>query len=112
MILSIIKRTLLPFGIPVVLVMAVFFLARPRVAHRALREGAVLASVGFVLLKIVADQLVALAHGSPAFAVFGFSFVLLVMINYFSRVMVFGAAWAYTSPREPDLYPDEPAGRL
>ncbi|HEX7878760.1 MAG TPA: type VI secretion system membrane subunit TssM, partial [Candidatus Eisenbacteria bacterium] len=31
MILAIIKRTLLPFGLPVVLITAVFFLARPRV---------------------------------------------------------------------------------
>jgi membrane protein len=87
------------------------FLARPRVSHRALREGAALAAVGFVLLKVlVADKLIALTHGQPAFTVFGFSLVLLVLINAFSRVLMYGAAWAYTSKREPDLFEDEPAG--
>lgn len=82
-------------------------LARPRVSHRALREGAVLAAAGFVVLKLGADQLITLAHGQPAFRVFGFALVLLVLINYFSRVVMFGAAWAYTSCREPDLAEDE-----
>jgi membrane protein len=86
------------------------FLARPHVSHRALREGAILAAVGFVLLKLLADRLIALTHGQPAFTVFGFSLVLLVLINYFSRVVMYGAAWAYTSKREPDLFEDEQPG--
>lgn len=85
-------------------------LARPRVSHRALREGAVLASVGFVLLKLLADRLITITHGQPAFTVFGFSLVLLVMLNYFSRVVMYGAAWAYTSKRPPDLFADEQGG--
>lgn len=85
-------------------------LARPRVSHRALREGAVLAAIGFVLLKLVADRLIALTHGQPAFTLFGFGLVLLVLINYFSRVVMLGAAWAYTSGREPDLFVDEQTG--
>lgn len=85
-------------------------LARPRVSHRALREGAILAAVGFVLLKLVADRLIELTHGQPAFTVFGFGLVLLVLINYFSRVIMYGAAWAYTSRRPPDLFEDEPVG--
>lgn len=85
-------------------------LARPRVSHRALREGAVLAAVGFVLLKLAADRLLELTRGQPAFTVFGFALLLLVLINYFSRVVMFGAAWAYTSKRTPDLFEDEPVG--
>lgn len=85
-------------------------LARPRVSRRALREGAVLAALGFVVLKLLADRLITLTHGQPAFRVFGFALVLLVLINYFSRVVMFGAAWAYTSAREPDLYDDEQLG--
>jgi membrane protein len=85
-------------------------LARPRVSHRALREGAVLAAIGFVLLKLLGDWLIGLTQGSPAFTVFGVSLVLLVLINYFSRVVMYGAAWAYTSNREPDLFEDEQAG--
>jgi membrane protein len=79
------------------------FLARPRVAYRALREGALLAAGGFVVLKLIADRLIALTHGQPAFTVFGFSLVLLVLINYFSRVVMYGAAWAFTSQRPVDL---------
>ncbi|HET7735246.1 MAG TPA: YihY/virulence factor BrkB family protein [Nocardioidaceae bacterium] len=85
-------------------------LARPRVSHRALREGALLAALGFVALKLVADKLITLTHGQPAFRVFGFALVLLVLINYFSRVVMFGASWAYTSSREPDLFEDEQPG--
>jgi len=85
-------------------------LARPRVSHRALREGAILAAIGFVLLKLLADRLIALTHGQPAFTVFGVSLVLLVLINYFSRVVMYGAAWAYTSKRVPDLFEDEQGG--
>ncbi|HSV41620.1 MAG TPA: YihY/virulence factor BrkB family protein [Nocardioidaceae bacterium] len=93
------------------LLMALYqLLARPRVSHRALREGAVLAAVGFVLLKLVADRLIELTEGQPAFTVFGFALVLLVLINYFSRVVMFGAAWAHTSKRTPDLFEDEPVG--
>jgi membrane protein len=79
------------------------FLARPRVSQRALREGAVLAAIGFVVLKLIADWLIAMTHGNPAFTVFGVALVLLVLINYFTRVVMYGAAWAYTSEREPDL---------
>ncbi len=85
-------------------------LARPRVAHRALREGALLAAIGFVLLKLAADKLIALTAGRPAFTAFGVALVLLVLINYFSRVVMYGAAWAYTSQRAPDLFEDEHAG--
>ena len=85
-------------------------LARPRVSLRALREGAVLAAIGFVLLKLVADRLMQLTQGQPAFTIFGFALVLLVLINYFSRVVMYGAAWAYTSGREPDLFEEEQVG--
>jgi len=86
------------------------FLARPRVSRRALREGAVLSAIGFVVLKLLADWLIALTHGNPAFTVFGVALVLLVLINYFTRVVMYGAAWAFTSEREPDLNQEEPVG--
>lgn len=81
------------------------WLARPVVSHRALLEGALLAAVGFVILKLVADQLIARTHGNPAFTVFGFGLVLVVLINYLSRITMYGAAWAVTSP-EPRSRPE------
>lgn len=70
------------------------WLARPKIARRALREGALFAAVGFLVLWLIADRLIAYTHGKPAFTVLGFSLVLLVMINYFTRVVMYGAAWA------------------
>ena len=34
---------------------------------------------------------------SPAFQAFGIALILLVWINYFSRVVLYAAAWAHTS---------------
>jgi membrane protein len=94
-----------------VLLMALYhLLARPRVAHKALREGALLAAVGFEVLKLLANAIIAKTSHQPAIAVFGFALVLLVLINYFSRAVMYGAAWAVTSKRPPDLYVDEPLG--
>jgi hypothetical protein len=50
------------------------------------------------VLKLLASKLIGLAADNPATAVLGISLVLLVWINYFSQVIMAGAAWAYTSP--------------
>ena len=39
--------------------------------------------------------------GPPAFQAFGIALILLVWINYFSRVVMYAAAWAHTSRRGP-----------
>lgn len=83
------------------------FLAQPRVSRRGLVEGTLLAALGFLVLKYLAGLLISFAHGRPAFAIFGVSLVLLIMINYFIQVIMYGAAWAYTSPKPPDLNLDE-----
>ncbi|MFT4010468.1 MAG: YihY/virulence factor BrkB family protein [Nocardioidaceae bacterium] len=83
------------------------FLARPRVSRRGLWEGTFLAAIGFVVLKYLAGLLISFAHGRPAFAIFGVSLVLLIMINYFIQVVMYGAAWAQTSPKPADLNLDE-----
>jgi membrane protein len=67
----------------------------PRIA---VFKGAVVAAIGFEVLKLGAGLLIGLATDNPATAVLGVSLVLLVWINYFSRVIMVGAAWAYTSP--------------
>lgn len=79
------------------------------VPRRALVKGALLAAIAFEALKLLAAVLIGQATENPATAILGTSLVLLVWINYFSRVTVFGAAWAYTSQEardaltEPDL---------
>jgi len=57
-------------------------------------QGALLAGTGFEALKLVATALVAGALGNPAFATLGVSLVLGVWMNYFSRLVIFGASWA------------------
>lgn len=64
---------------------------------RSLWSGALLGAVAFELLKQAAAFLLASTQGQPAFAVFGIALVLLIWINYFSRVVLFAAAWAHTS---------------
>jgi membrane protein len=66
--------------------------------RRAIVKGAFVAALGFEVLKLLATTLIGLTSQNPATAVLGTSLVLLVWINYFSRVIMVGAAWAYTCP--------------
>jgi membrane protein len=68
------------------------------VPRRALVGGALLGAVGFELLKSGANLLLAQTKGNPAFQSFGIALILLVWIYYFSRLIMYAAAWAYTSP--------------
>jgi membrane protein len=74
-------------------------LATPDLPRTALFHGAVLGAVGFEILKSIANFLIASTKDQPAFQAFGVALILLVWINYFSRVTMYGAAWAYSSPR-------------
>jgi membrane protein len=74
-------------------------LAKPAVSSAALLRGALLAAAGFEVLKQLAAFLIALTKDNPAFAVFGTALILLVWINYFSRLVLVGASWAATSDR-------------
>jgi len=81
------------------LLMAMFqLLVRPHKPRRALIEGAVLGAVGFEVLKVLANFLIGQTQGKPAFQAFGVALILVVWINYFSRLVMYGAAWAHTSP--------------
>ena len=75
------------------------FLAKSSLPRRALWGGAVLAALGFEALKALAVFILDSAGGS-AFAPLALSITLLVWINYFSRLVVYGAAWACTSQRD------------
>lgn len=82
-----------------VLFMAMFrMLARPHVASRALWQGAVTGALGFEVLKGAANFLIGLTKEQPAFQAFGVALILLVWINYFSRLVMLSAAWAYAAP--------------
>jgi membrane protein len=73
-------------------------LAQPHVPRRSLLDGAILGAVGFEVLKGVAYFLIAQTKSQPAFQAFGVALVLVVWINYFSRLVLFAASYAYTSP--------------
>lgn len=82
-----------------ILFFAIFrLLANPSLPARAMWGGALLGAVGFEILKWLSSVLLALTKNQPAFQAFGIALVLVVWINYFSRVVMYAAAWAYTAP--------------
>jgi membrane protein len=85
-------------GADMLLFYALFrLLARPRTPRRALWQGALLGGLGFEVLKLASSYLLRATQNQPAFQAFGIALVLLVWINYFSRVVMYAAAWAHTS---------------
>jgi membrane protein len=87
---------------------AIFMLlVRPRLPQRSLWGGALLGAVGAGLLKWLSSFLIGLTKEQPAFQAFGIALILLVWINYFSRVVVYAAAWAAVAgpPRPESLAP-------
>lgn len=82
--------------------MALFFamfrlLAEPHTPKRSLWSGALLGALGFEALKQLSGVLLASTKGQPAFQAFGIALILLVWMNYFSRLVLYAAAWAHTS---------------
>ncbi len=72
-------------------------LTRPPVPDRSLAKGALVGALGFEVLKRLSSLLIAGTEGRPAFQAFGIVLILLVWINYFSRVVVLAACWAWTT---------------
>jgi membrane protein len=85
-----------------VLLFYAFFwmLARPPVSQRTLRHGALVGGVAFEVLKEASGYLLTLTQSSPAFQAFGITLILLVWMNYFSRIIMYAAAWAQTDDSE------------
>ena len=73
-------------------------LAKPPIPAQALWSGAWLGAIGFEVLKQLSGLLLVGTKGQPAFQAFGIALILLVWINYFSRVILYAAAWAQTAP--------------
>ena len=72
-------------------------LAAPNVPPRSLWSGAVLGAIAFELLKQLSTVLLQATKEQPAVQAFGIALVLVVWMNYFSRVVVYAAAWAHTT---------------
>ncbi|KRB78178.1 ribonuclease BN [Nocardioides sp. Root190] len=83
-------------------------LAQPRIPARAIWSGAWLGAIGFEILKQLSGVLLTGTRGQPAFQAFGIALILLVWINYFSRVTLYAAAWAHTA-HHPAAVPPSPA---
>jgi membrane protein len=73
-------------------------LAEPHAPRRSLWSGALLGAFAFEILKQLSTILFKSTQGNPAFQAFGIALIVLVWINYFSRVVMYAAAWAHTSP--------------
>lgn len=84
-------------------------LAEPRAPARSLWSGAILGAVGFEILKQLSSFLLASTKGQPAFQAFGIALILLIWINYFSRLVLYAASWAHTTPEAVALRQAEPA---
>jgi membrane protein len=94
-----VKLVTIALGVPAnVLLFFVIFrlLAAPDIPKRALLSGAVLGGVGFEILKQASQLLIKSTEGQPAFQAFGIALILVVWINYSSRVTLYAAAWAWT----------------
>ena len=80
------------------LTMFKLLLVESHVPRRAMQSGALLGAVGFELLKLAANVLLGGTKGSPAFQAFGVALIVVVWIYYFSRLVMYAAAWSYTAP--------------
>ena len=105
-------------GANMLLFFALFaLLAQPSTPRRSLWSGALLGAIGFEALKRLSGLLLGLVQNQPALQVFGIALILLVWINYFSRVVMYAASWAHTSPaaraeaaeRNPPEVPEGPS---
>lgn len=74
-------------------------LADPQIPRTSLWSGALLGAIGFEVLKRLSAFLMASTKSQPAFQAFGIALILVVWINYFSRVVMYAASWAHTSKR-------------
>lgn len=82
-------------------------LGQPRAPRISLVKASLLGAVLFEVLKQLSKQLISSTQGQPAFQAFGIALVLVVWINYFSRVVLYAAAFAHTAPEARALRPDE-----
>jgi membrane protein len=84
-------------------------LPRERVSARSAVKGAIVASVGFVILQHVGSYYLASVSQSSSFAVLGPILGLLVFANLVSRFLLYVTAWTATAKEnrlpQPELEP-------
>jgi membrane protein len=89
-------------------------LPNPDLPSGGLWRGALLAAVGFELLTAIVVTVLGGVGGTP-FAPLAVAVTLAIWINYFSRLVLIGAAWAWTAAqsevRSPSDDEDAAAGR-
>ena len=78
-------------------------LVDPHLPRKSLLYGAILGGIGFEILKSLSVFLIGITKEQPAFQAFGIALILVVWINYFSRVVVLSAAYAHTSPEAIEM---------
>jgi membrane protein len=85
-------------------------LPNPDLPSGALWWGALLAAVGFELLTTIVVTVLGGVGGTP-FAPLAVAVTLAIWINYFSRLVLLGAAWAWTSDQSAvrSIAPDDAA---
>jgi len=71
-------------------------LGKPQLPAKPLLQGALLGALGFELLKLLVVNVLGGVGGS-AFAPLAIAITLVVWINYFSRLVLYGACWAMTA---------------
>jgi membrane protein len=71
-------------------------LGNPPIPRGSVWQGALVAAVGFEALKILVVNVIG-AIGGSAFAPLAIAITLVVWINYFSKLAVYGACWAMTT---------------
>jgi membrane protein len=78
------------------------------VPARAVLQGALLAAVGFEVLKIVGAYYIQQVTHSPAVGIFGSVIGILVWIYVVARYLLLCAAWSATSVRPPEAAVEAP----
>ena len=88
-------------------------LSGAKLAWRQVRSGALLAAVGFELLKLLGTFLIGRTTQNPLYATFGVVVGLLVWMNFVAKLTIFAAAWTATEPYslQPVRLGEKGAGR-
>ncbi len=80
--------------------------ARPELPRRSVWEAAAIGALAFEVMKAISFAILGSAQGSPAFQAFGVALVLVVWINYFTRVVFYAASYACEVRPAPKPDPD------
>jgi len=86
-------------------------LPRRPVRYRTVLRGAVLAAVGYEILKLVGTYYIALISANPTYGIFAGAVGLLVWIDLVSRFLLLAAAWTATGTHGQAVRPGSAPGQ-